>query len=341
MRSLFFIIILVINSNTYSQKNLITNGGFEMEFSNWQGDVAELSTFDKKIGNTSAIITQYTGAQWKAIDQTVNLPKNTAAVLCSGWVKAEAIERGEKEWNTGKYDIEFISANGKNIKNENIAAVIGTTNWTYYKKLINVPTAATKLRVMLALGETNGTILFDDIKVFPLSVEDCTKIREEENAKRIASEKVPNAATFFNNGNFENGITSWRGNISLSKQIFKEGATAVVLNSNTPDWVGIDQVANIPNNVSTITISGWLKADAVQQGKESWNTGLMNVEFTGDTNTKTAEDQNIAFITGTKDWTFYSKKIQLPTGTTKFRIMIALGFTTGTLYADAITVSFN
>lgn len=343
MKFVLYSILFSVVSTTYAQKNLINNGGFEMEFTNWQGDVAELSTFDKKTGNTSAIITQYTGAQWKAIDQTINLPKNTAAVLCSGWVKAEAIERGENEWNSGKYAIEFVSNNGKGIRNENVASITGTTNWTYYKKLMDVPASATKMRVMLALGQANGTILFDDIKVVALSIEEYTKIREEENAKRIAALETPKkeSSNFFSNGDFENGNTAWRGNVKLSNQIFKDGTTALVLNSNTSDWVGIDQIANIPNNVSSITVSGWLKAEDIAQGKDPWNTGLMNIEFTNDASTKTSEDQNIAFITGTKDWTFYSKKIPIPAGTSKFRIMIALGFTSGTLYADAIIVSFN
>jgi len=344
MKKIIKIFVLLVSLNSFAQKNLVLNGGFEMELNNWRGDAAQLSTFDRKAGKTSAIITQYTGAEWKAIDQIVSIPKNTAAIELSGWIKSEAIEKGKNAWNTGKFDIEFLNAGEKGIQNESVASVLETTPWTFYKKIINVPTSASKLRIMLALGQTNGTILFDEIKAIAIAQEELTKIHEEENAKRnptAISGTSTNKPVELTNGNFENGTNSWRGNAATSNTIFKEGKAALVVNSVTFDWTGIDQIADVPENATSITISGWLKSDNIKQGKETWNNGLLNVEFTGNDNKKTCDDQSVTFVTGTTDWTFYSKTFPLPNGTKKYRIMLALGFASGALYADDITATFK
>ncbi|WP_298120985.1 carbohydrate binding domain-containing protein [Flavobacterium sp.] len=343
-RNIIILFVFIISLNTLAQKNLVLNGGFEMELNNWRGDVAKISPFDKKAGKGSAIITQYTGAEWQAIDQIISIPKNTAAIEFSGWIKSDAVEKGKNDWNTGKFDIEFLNSGEKGIQNENVASVIGTTTWTFYKKTITIPVSASKFRIMLALGQTNGTILFDEIKAIPISQEELNKIQEAENAKRmptVISGNFENKPIELSNGNFENGINSWRGNAITSTTIFKEGKASLILNSTTFDWTGIDQIADVPDNATSITISGWLKSDNIKQGKETWNNGLLNVEFTGNDNQKTSDDQSITFVNGSTDWTYYSKTFPLPKGTKRYRIMLALGFASGTLYADDVTVSFK
>jgi len=334
----------LITFSNYSQTNLVKNGGFETELTYWRGDVATISPYDQKSGKNSCSINQFVGAEWKGIDQIISIPKNTAALEISGWVKTEAVEKGKNEWNTGKFDIEFLNSGEKGMENQSIASVLGTTPWTFYKKIITVPAGASKLRIMLALGQTNGSIFFDDIKAVAISLEQLNKIHEEENAKTIAAQIPVNSDSklaTFSNGNFENGIASWRGYATVSTTIFKEGKSALTLNSTTFDWTGIDQIADVPENTTSITLSAWLKSDNIKQGKDSWNNGLFNVEFTGSDNKKTSDNQNIAFVTATTDWTYYTKTFPIPTGTIKYRIMLALGFASGTLYADDITISFK
>jgi hypothetical protein len=345
MKNFFIFFIFPLCQISFGQTNIVKNGGFEMELTYWRGEeVATISAYDKKSGKNSCAINQFIGAEWKGIDQIISIPKNTAAIELSGWVKTEAIEKGKNEWNTGKFDIEFLNSGEKGIENQSIASVLGTTAWTFYKKIVTVPTSASKLRIMLALGQTNGSIFFDDIKAIAISVEQLNKMHEEENAKTTAALISANSELKLielSNANFENGIASWRGNATVSTSIFKEGKTALILNSTTFEWTGIDQIADVPENSSTITISGWLKSDTIKQGKDPWNNGLLNVEFTGSDTKKTGDDQNIAFVTGTTDWTYYTKTLELPTGTKKYRIMLALGFASGTLYADNLTVSFK
>ncbi len=335
---------MLIALSTTAQKNLVQNGGFENELEFWSSDVAKTSPFDKNSGKYSCIITQFVGAEWKAADQIIAIPKNTAAIEFSAWIKSDAIEQGENPWNTGKFDVEFLSAGQKNISNENVASVIATTSWTFYKKVIPVPSAASKFRIMLALGQTNGTLLFDDVKAIAMTQEQLNKIQEEENAKRnpvVITGDYEAKPVLLNNGTFEEGTNAWRGNSIVSTTTFKEGKAALVVTSNTTDWKAMDQIADVPENATSITIAAWLKSDNIIQGKERWNNGLLNVEFTSDGTTKTGDDQSVTFVTGTTDWKLYTKTFTLPNGTKKYRLMVGLGFATGTLYADAISVSFN
>ena len=85
--------------------------------------------------------------------------------------------------------------------------------------------------------------------------------------RSIALQNTQNANTeIFSNGNFENGKTSWRGNFNLTNQIVKEGNSALILTSESKDWTGIDQQVSIPENMKSVTISGWLKAENIKKG---------------------------------------------------------------------------
>lgn len=326
----------------FAQKNLIKNGGFELEAESWRGEnVLTINPYLKRSGDKGGNIYEYTSPSWKGIDQEFTIPKNTAALEISAWVKTDAVEKGKNNWNKAVIVLEIGG------KTQNIADLEGTTPWQLVKKII--PTENNRSgRLMLALSECTGSFLFDDIKVTPISKDDYAKIVDEDIKKKEAislqtsqnPSSNPNTEEF-TNGNFENGTSSWRGAVNLSNTIKKEGNTALVLTSASKDWVGIDQLFNVPKEAKSVTISGWLKSENIVQGENPWNNGLLNVEFSTDGKNKTANDESITFVTGTKDWQQYSKTFNLPKDTQKLRLMIALGFATGTLYADDIQVKFN
>lgn len=326
----------------FAQKNLIKNGGFELEADSWRGEnVLTINPYLKRSGDKGGNIYEYTSPSWKGIDQEFTIPKNTAALEISAWVKTDAVEKGKNNWNKAVIVLEIGG------KTQNIADLEGTTPWQLVKKII--PTENNRSgRLMLALSECTGSFLFDDIKVTPISKDDYAKIVDEDIKKKEAislqTSQNPSSKTNteeFTNGNFENGTSSWRGAVNLSNTIKKEGNTALVLTSSSKDWVGVDQIFNVPKEAKSVTITGWLKSENIVQGENPWNNGLLNVEFSTDGKNKTANDESITFVTGTKDWQQYSKTFNLPKDTQKLRLMIALGFATGTLYADDIQVKFN
>lgn len=176
MKTLFLFCLLFLITITSAQTNLVKNGGFENDFLNWKGEEnATLSPYNKQSGKNSAMINQFVGAEWKALDQIISLPKNTFALEFSIWIKSDAIETQKEEYKCGAVIAEFTNSADKQIIAERIGQATGTTNWTHYKKIVKVPADAKKARIMLALAQTNGTVFFDDIKAISLSEEEYLK----------------------------------------------------------------------------------------------------------------------------------------------------------------------
>jgi hypothetical protein len=166
MKQFLFFSLLFLTTITNAQTNLVKNGGFESDLTNWRGEeIATISPYDIKSGQKSAVINQFVGEDWKGIDQIINIPKNTAALECSIWIKSESIEEKKEAYKAGVMIAEFTDNSEKKITSENIAEVKGTTTWTLYKKTLTVPENAKKIRIMLALAQTSGSVYFDDIKV--------------------------------------------------------------------------------------------------------------------------------------------------------------------------------
>lgn len=165
MKQLLFFSLLFLITITNAQTNLVKNGGFESDLTNWQGDAATISPYDIKSGKKSAVINQFVGEEWKGIDQLINIPKNTYAVECSIWIKSESIEEKKESYKSGLMIAEFTDNAEKKISSENITEVKGTTAWTLYKKTVTVPENAMKIRIMIALAQTSGSLYFDDVKI--------------------------------------------------------------------------------------------------------------------------------------------------------------------------------
>ena len=341
MKKSFSISLLFLGFLANAQTNLIKNGGFESDLENWRGEVAVINPYDKKAGNNSCLINQFVGKEWKGIDQIVSIPKGTYALEFSVWIKADNIEELSDKFSSGLMNIELMTSSEKNIAYESIASVVGTSPWKHYKKLVKLTEETKKFRVMLALAKTSGSVYFDEVKAVAISQESFNKLMEKETESRkpvVTSASEPKK-DFFSNGNFEDGLKNWRGNASVNATIKKEGNNSISITSTTNDWVGIDQIADLPENATALDISFWIKSENIKQGKDSWNNGLVTVEFSTDGKTKTGDDQNVTFVTGTTDWTNYKKSLKIPSGSKKFRVMVAMGFATGTMFVDDIIIS--
>ena len=84
----------------FAQKNLIKNGSFELEADSWRGEnVLTINPYLKRSGDKGGNIYEYTSPSWKGIDQEFTIPKNTAALEISAWVKTDAVEKGKNNWN--------------------------------------------------------------------------------------------------------------------------------------------------------------------------------------------------------------------------------------------------
>ncbi|PBJ14509.1 hypothetical protein [Flavobacterium sp. ACN6] len=177
MKQFLLLSLVFVMTTIHAQTNLIKNGGFEYEFVNWRGEEnGALSIYDKKSGKNAALINQYTGAEWRAFDQIAIIPRNTFAVECDVWMKTDGVEIQKEEYKAASIILEFLNSAEKQISTETIAVAKGTTNWFNYKKALKVPANAKKIRIMLALAQTNGTVFFDDVKITTLSEEEFSKL---------------------------------------------------------------------------------------------------------------------------------------------------------------------
>ncbi|MFC4212333.1 hypothetical protein ACFOWA_14135 [Pedobacter lithocola] len=137
------------------------------------------------------------------------------------------------------------------------------------------------------------------------------------------------------NGGFENDLNSWEsGNAKLTTVVRKSGGASLALVSYVKGkWEGIDQKVKLPKNTKAISISGFYKIDAVEQGANAWNTAVIILEFTnGDK--KIGEGIPLVEKVGTEDWTNFIKKLKVPDESNGFRLMIALSETSGTFFVD-------
>ncbi|WP_379963048.1 carbohydrate binding domain-containing protein [Epilithonimonas sp. UC225_85] len=338
MKKLIFTIAFTSSIFTFGQKNLIKNGGFELDAEFWRGEnILTINPYTKKSGTKAGSISEFTSPQWKGVDQEFNIPKNTAAIEVSAWLKADGVEKGKSNWNKAVMVLEIGG------KNENIAELEGTTQWQLVKKIVPLNKDRSG-RLMLALSECTGTLYFDEIKVIPLSQEDYNKITEVETQKHqvaVITDNTPLELLKLNNGNFEKGLDSWRGNSEVVSDEKYEGQKSLKLSSQNSVWTGIDQVADIPADAKTIDISAFAKTKDLKSGRNDWNKGVMILEFTSDGTRKISEDQMIFSISDIKEWQKFSKTLEIPKGSKRYRIMLALSEATGTMYVDDVQVKFK
>jgi len=180
MKQLLLFSLLFLATISNAQVNLVKNAGFERDLTNWNGqENAAISPYDKKTGKNSVLINQFTGAEWRALDQTILIPKNSFAFECNVWMKTDQVENQKEDYKAAAVILEFLNAGDKQISTETIGRAKNTTDWTNYKKAIKIPADAKKIRIMLALAQTNGTVFFDDINIIALGSEEFAKLSPE------------------------------------------------------------------------------------------------------------------------------------------------------------------
>lgn len=338
MYKIFLAILSLMSFDVLAQKNLIRNGGFEFDTSDWTNEkVLIINPYSKHSGEKGGNITEYTSPSWKGIDQIFSIPKNTTAIEVSAWVKVDGIQKGRNDWNKAVIICEIAG------KSEMIIALEGTTSWQEVKKVIPINKDRSG-RLMIALSECTGIFYFDDVKIKALNQEDYNRVVELENKKyevKVITDNMPLEVMNLSNGGFENGIGNWRGNTEVSSEEKYSGDFSLKLNSNQPVWYGVDQIADIPVEAKTMDISSFVKTINLTPGSNEWNKGVMIIEFITSGNNKSSEDQPVFFVSEAKDWQKFSKTLIIPANSRKYRVMIALSEAAGTMYVDDVQVKFN
>lgn len=152
-----FIILVFSAYQVSAQKNLISNGGFESGLSSWEAGNAKVTTVIQKSGEASLALVSYVKGKWEGVDQKVKLPKNSKAIVVSGFYKMDEVEQGANTWNTAVIILEFTNGDKKLREGIPIVEKTGTEDWIHFKKNLRVPDEATGFRIMIALSEASGT----------------------------------------------------------------------------------------------------------------------------------------------------------------------------------------
>ena len=142
------------------------------------------------------------------------------------------------------------------------------------------------------------------------------------------------------NGGFEDDLFGWN-NTNVAKVTpwdFKSGkGSCAIVTTNTNDWVGIDQVIRIPKKAQMLEIGAWLKTNNVVKGKDTWDGAIFSVEFQDAGGKKIGDGINIVTITGYAAWAFLKQDVKIPPAAAYFRIMLAMGFASGTMLIDDVS----
>ena len=335
MKKIFLLLLFFITSvQIIAQKNLISNGDFESELNSWKGNAAIITPWVVKNGKNSCSITAFNKTDWAGIDQTFYFSKKAIYLNINTWVKTDQIEQGKETWNTGLIIIEFIGNGNKKIgEGINICSLTGSQEWTNISKKIVIPDGAKSCRVMIALSYASGSLFVDDISA--------TEQNTVEETKKEPVVKTVNPIAEFTNGDFENGTKGWGNYVGELSSDAHAGSKSYSIANTNSEWAGIEQKGLIPDNTKTIDFGAYLKSENIVIGKDSWNGGVLIIEFLNDADKALAVGENIAILTGTKNWTAYTKNISVPALAKKYRIMVALSFCTGKLFVDDVTLKFN
>ncbi|BAU55491.1 hypothetical protein MgSA37_03680 [Mucilaginibacter gotjawali] len=141
------------------------------------------------------------------------------------------------------------------------------------------------------------------------------------------------------NGGFEDEFFGWNNNGAMQTPYnLKSGKySCAIVTHNTGNWVGIDQIVEIPKKVQNIMFSAWIATTNVVKGKDDWDGAIFTVVFLDSQDKEMKDGVNIAQITGTNDWTFYKKTIKMPDKAYSFKILVAMGNASGTMLVDDVS----
>ncbi len=141
------------------------------------------------------------------------------------------------------------------------------------------------------------------------------------------------------NGSFEDDLFEWNGadkaKITPWDKTSGKNSCAIIV-PNTSNWIGLDQNFRIPKGAAGLEFSAWLKAVNVVRGDNEWMGAIFSAEFLDKADKKIGEATNIARMTGDTNWEQAVKAVKVPAGAVKCRILLAMGYASGTMLIDDV-----
>jgi len=276
--------------------NLLTNEGFESGLWETLWSSTLTPALDSNVYHSGAKSARIAGDGTKhnggVIRDVVALSGVTNYTIY-GWIKTQGLASG---WS-GFIQVEYLDSGGQWLDIDYIGDVGGTNDWIYVQGTITVPSETATIKVGCVLKDyygsglnNSGTAWFDDIS-----------ITEE----------------LLSNRGFENGTSSW-GTLWGSTltpvadtTVYHSGAKSLKIpGDGTTHHGGIVQTMPVLPNMTSYTLSGWLKTQGLASG---W-AALLMVEFLdADWNWLGITSGGVTY--STTDWQQGSFTFDVPFGT--------------------------
>lgn len=132
------------------------------------------------------------------------------------------------------------------------------------------------------------------------------------------------------------GWTFWGGEQSSTAHA---GSFGLKISQEAPKWSGAHQVIRFPKSTSTVEVKGWMKAENVIKGENSWEVARIGVEFLDDEGNMVGGHMPVVgSAEGTTDWELLENTYDVPDGATQIKVQAALGNCTGTAFYDDMSL---
>jgi hypothetical protein len=142
----------------------LLNGGFEAGLSGWNSWGADTTSVHH--GGAKGCVVRSAKPVWAGLDQKLAIPNGTRTVRVSGWLRADSLRSGKKNWERGRIGVEF-TAKGDTVGGfpPAVGQMRGQLPWTHVERSYAVPEGADTIKVQCALGNSSGTLYCDDLSV--------------------------------------------------------------------------------------------------------------------------------------------------------------------------------
>jgi hypothetical protein len=338
----------------------LSNGDFENGTMGWNSWGGRAWSQHKQEGEGAAMIAN-AQAKWSGIHQEVVIADSARLLGLGGWIRTDTVVGGKKPWERARISIEFLDDQGERIGDypPSLGDVEGTTPWQSFWREFAIPQNTKKIKVVCALGNATGTAYFDNLKMHLFTAQGQEIIderdlppawklkREAQKAKQNAdSAKQENHINHLASAGFERPGVWNIGTMQMQSWNKRSGRFALYAHNNERLWTQAEQTLLIDSSVQEVVISGWMKTQGVQQGKEDFEQARISIEFLD-------AGGGLAFgyppvlgeAIGTQDWTYYKKTYSVPHKAGKkaamLKVLCALGNATGEAWWDDLRVELR
>jgi hypothetical protein len=311
------------------EKNLLTNGGFELDrdkndipdawgteaYNSQLVSPGKVRDFCLKIENKAPATSM--GAQEIALNG-----EKIKRITMSSWLKIENVKRGEQTWEMAKLQIIFFDEKGIQVGGwPEVGSWEGTFDWKKVSRSFLVPRATRKIKITFGLLNSTGTVYFDDLRL---------------TAKKPTP---PDPHNLISNGDFEVWEGWTYGGTPGGGVVYPgyHGDGALYIHNDNDSWSFASQSVDLDGSkIFKIKISGNVKIENVVQGVRPWQKARINIEFKDKNGDRIGGWPIIGAWTGTFDWQPVEKIFEVPTETKRVDLYLGLLDCAGAVYFDDI-----